>query len=84
VQVSRSSNSNNHAASTCTRSVGDTIDIAIRRALLVSVVCSITLLRHMCCISLLFGVLADNESLAARVAGQALSKADVNRMVAER
>jgi hypothetical protein len=29
-------------------------------------------------------LLADNESLAARVAGQALSKADVNRMVAER
>jgi hypothetical protein len=29
-------------------------------------------------------MLADNELLAARVAGQALSKADVNRMVAER
>lgn len=27
---------------------------------------------------------ADNEALAARVAGQELSKADVNRMVAER
>ncbi|KAF6262378.1 HEC/Ndc80p family-domain-containing protein [Scenedesmus sp. NREL 46B-D3] len=32
----------------------------------------------------LAAVRADNESLAARVAGQALSKADVNRMVAER